>query len=153
MPRGKKPAPTQPPMAENNQAYGERGAEIAAQEAIPLPQVQPPGNPAGGQETAVNPAEMGPGAQLAAPDPMQAALLAAMGTEPPTPFTGPTTRPDEPVTAGLSRGPGPGIEAVPLLNRPAPPSPTAQVLAAMARANRDNPVLAQLAADAQARRI
>jgi hypothetical protein len=39
---------------------------------------------------------------------------------PPTPLSAPTTRPTEPVQAGLSTGPGPGPEAIPALNINAP---------------------------------
>lgn len=41
---------------------------------------------------------------------------------PPIPLSAPSTRPNEPVQAGLSVGPGPGPESIPSLN-PATPNP------------------------------
>lgn len=43
---------------------------------------------------------------------------------PPTPINAPTSRPSEPVQAGLSLGPGPGPDAIPALSpTPAGPDP------------------------------
>lgn len=61
----------QPVTAATGQAYGQAGAQRAAQQAIPLP----------------GPGELGP-------------------------FDRPTERPQEPVTAGLPVGAGPGPEAL-----------------------------------------
>lgn len=62
------------------QTYGEAGAQVAAQQAVPL---QGPSGPAPGSLT---------------------------------PLTAPTQRPGEPITAGLSTGPGPGPEALGIQN-------------------------------------
>lgn len=81
----------QPAQAATGQAYGERGQQMQAQQAMPLPDLR-----AGG---------MG--------DPMAEVEQAALGM--PAPMGGlnaPTSRPTEPVTAGLGLGPGVGPEAV-----------------------------------------
>lgn len=84
----------QAPKAPNDQAYGQRGDQIAAQQAMPLPQnAAPPPRPSTSGPT-------GP-----------SVIDAAAGFDPGiTPLTAPSTRPGEPVTAGLSTGPGPGRE-------------------------------------------
>lgn len=69
------------------QPYGQASAQEAAQRAVPLPAA--------------------PRVQAAPPQPAPAALPGAAG-----PFTRATERPGEPLTAGLSIGPGPGPEAV-----------------------------------------
>ena len=56
-----------------------------------------------------------------APTDQLAAALAALGNPQPVGLANPSSRPDEPVTAGLSRGPGPGPEAIPGLVRQGPP--------------------------------
>lgn len=73
----------QPVQAAAGQPYGERGAQEQAQRAIPLPAAPP----------------------VSAPPPSPAP--GSFG-----PFTRPTEFPDEPLTAGLPVGPGPGPEAV-----------------------------------------
>ena len=89
------PRTRQPAQAENSQAYGEAGQQIAAQQAIPLPQVNSPA----------------PGPPQAAPQGRMDPMAAAMAYEPGiTPLGAGTQRPHEPVTAGLSTGPGPGPE-------------------------------------------
>lgn len=119
MPRDRK---TQPPQAPNAQAYGMRGDQMAAQRAMPLPQSAPPplsrdiptGPPPG------PPPQMGQPAPPAAPpmaaepqiNPEDPTLLALAQQFDPgiTPLGAPTDRPNEPVTTGLSTGPGPGPE-------------------------------------------
>lgn len=79
----------QAPMAATGQGYGQAGAQIAAQQAVPLP-AQPP---------------------LPAPTAHQAAegfQMPAFG-----PFDRPTERPDEPLTHGAPIGPGAGTEILP----------------------------------------
>lgn len=78
--------PPQPVTAAPNQAYGERGAQEQAQQEMPLPDAQ---------------AGM-----------MQQAMGAAQAHDfQPVNLGAPTARPGEPITAGLSSGPGPGPEA------------------------------------------
>lgn len=77
--------------------YGEHGQLIADQRSVPLPNV-----PAVGPAAAVPP----PAQQQ--PVPTQ------------QPFTRPTERPNEPVTAGLPNSPGPGPEALTVNTQPAP---------------------------------
>jgi hypothetical protein len=82
----------QPVRTAPGQPYGQAGQQAAAQQAIPLPQ-QP------SVQTAPVPSQ--------APTPPEPGLLHA-----------PTTRPGEPVTAGLPVGPGPGTEALGPLGQP-----------------------------------
>lgn len=90
----------QAPSAPNAQAYGQRGDQIAAQQAMPLPQAQ--GAPSMPQGVPSGPPPIEPGLieQAAAFDPQI------------TPLAAPSSRPGEPVTAGLSRGAGVGPEAL-----------------------------------------
>jgi hypothetical protein len=81
---------TQAPRAVPGQTYGDAGQQIAAQQAVPLPQQAPP--PAAGQGSPGVPG--GPsGAPL-------------------TPIGAPTQRPGEPLTTGIPTGPGAGPEAL-----------------------------------------
>lgn len=77
----------QPVQAAAGQAYGERQAQEQAQRAVPLPAAPPVQTP---------PPSSAPGA-----------LPGSFGD-----FLRPTERPNEPLTAGLPVGPGPGPEAV-----------------------------------------
>lgn len=85
----------QPVQAAAGQPYGVRGAQEAAQRAVPLPAAPPvrsapPPAPASG----VSPVTTGP-------------LPGALGS-----LTRPTDRPDEPLTHGLPFGPGAGPEVI-----------------------------------------
>ena len=108
MPRKRKPpAPgnqggyaAQPAQAPTGMPYGEHKASIDAQQALPMAQVVPP---------------TGTGGPTPAPDPaqrLQAAVAAARRMRPPSPLTGPSQRPAEPITAGMATGPGPGPEVL-----------------------------------------
>lgn len=77
----------QGPRAVPGQTYGQAGAQIAAQQAVPLPRQAPPGAGAGSS----------PGAPSSTGAPL-------------TPMDAPTQRPDEPLTAGIAGGAGPGPE-------------------------------------------
>lgn len=138
MPRKRK---TLPPQAENAQAYGEAGAQLEAQRAIPLP--ADPGVPTPSpvpQGRAAPPPIVGPDG------PHPSVLEAAMaGPTPDVTLRSATLRPDEPVTAGLDVGPGPGRASNPLLKAPAPRRAT--TLALIAEATGD-PTVAALAAQA-----
>ena len=76
----------QPVTVASGQPYGARQEQVAAQRALPLPAAPPVPAP---------------------PPPAPGALPGGRG-----PFTRPTEYPDEPLTAGMSMGPGPGPEAL-----------------------------------------
>lgn len=108
MPRKRKPpAPgdqggygAQPARAPTGMGYGEHQASIEAQRSLPLARVVPPA---------------GTNGPTAPPDPAQrlaAAVEAAKRMRPPSPLSGPTRRPNEPITAGMASGPGPGPEVL-----------------------------------------
>ena len=86
----------QPIMAADNQGYGVKGQQLAAERAVPLPQTQAPavGGPAG--------PESGGGDFTAPSTPAPGSLL----------FDHPSTNPNEPITNGLDFGPGAGPEAL-----------------------------------------
>lgn len=95
--------PTQPAKAPTGQGYGKAGEQIQAQRAMPLPNVRnvsvqrgPDGRIAG---VAVP--------EQAAPPPMTGIPPGSLGA-----LTRPTERPNEPLTAGIASGPGPGPEAM-----------------------------------------
>lgn len=140
-------AKTQAPAAPQDQAYGQRGEQIAAQNQLPLPDERGPVGPP--------PAPAAGGAPPLAPPPPPDPLAAAMAMAPPPPdgqLTAPTERPWEPVTAGLPLGDGPGPESIPLLAAPQRQTPAARALAILAAANDNDPNLARLAEQARARR-
>lgn len=85
---------TLPAVAPTGLPYGEHKQLVDAQRAVPLP--------------AAPPATAGPA--VASPVPTTPGSL--------PPFDRPTERPDEPVTAGLAVGPGPGPEVLNLGMRP-----------------------------------
>lgn len=109
MPRRRKPAPApgntggygaQPAAAPTGMPYGDRQASIESQQALPLARVVPPGGTDGSS---------------APPDPaqrLQQAVEAARRMRPPSPLSGPSRRPNEPITAGMASGPGPGPEVL-----------------------------------------
>lgn len=96
---------TQPIRAPQDQGYGERGDQIAAQQAMPLPDNRslPQNAPA--------PAGTDPGRPGAGVDPVQAALQGAAALPPAGILTSPGD-PQVPVTAGLGVGAGPGPEVL-----------------------------------------
>jgi hypothetical protein len=84
----------QKPTAVPNQGYGQAGAQLAAQKVVPMAGAPPPPVPA-------------------APAPRQMPGAGGFATPEDTPtLIAPTQRPDEPLTAGLPFGPGPGPEAL-----------------------------------------
>jgi hypothetical protein len=114
-----------PKMAATGQTYGEAGKQMAAQAAVPM-----------------------------APSPTEPAITAPL---PPvqmpgqiTDLTGPTNRPNEPLTAGMNFGPGPGSEVFGAIPRPAPGSNAdlAERVRAVASLY-PNPALLQLLMDLQ----
>lgn len=80
-----------PIQAAPNQGYGEAGAQLAAQRAVPM---AAPHAPAGVGGPVPSPAPAGP-----APGGLGDLLR-------------PTERPGEPLTSGIAQGPGPGPEAL-----------------------------------------
>lgn len=97
------PPSTQAPAAPKGQQYGQQGAQLQAQEIVPVA-----GSPTG--EPGRPRSSSGPSAQ---PQP---------GLEPgnvPT-LDDPSAYPDQPITAGLPTGPGPGPEALNMANFGAP---------------------------------
>lgn len=140
MPRKSKRT-TQAPRAENDQSYGEKGAALDAQRAMPLPDIAGQRQAAIAQAPGAAPAAApGPGSSAApgpALDPMDAAVAAGAGYVPSnTPLDAPSRRPMEPVTAGAPLGAGPGLEALGV-GGPAPTSPTVQALQVLARTSND----------------
>lgn len=106
MPRAAKPGPvgsagnrtdrpsTLPTSAVPSKQYGQKAAELVAQKQVPMASgdLLPGGAPAAPQP---------PAGQAPPPQPGGMAPLDA-----------PTNRPNEPVTAGASQGPGPGMSAI-----------------------------------------
>lgn len=122
------------------QVYGARTTQEAGQRVVPVaapptgaaPPAPVPANVAAPGTKAQPAAALGiPGAQ-ATPGP--AARPQALPGQ--LPFTGPSERPNEPVTAGLKLGPGPGPEALTgfgaLVNKTAPSDSTVSLLASLA---------------------
>lgn len=124
----------QPAQAPGDQAYGAAGAQIAAQQQMPLPDMRAPG---GGPAPAAPGGPPGPDV-----DPAAAALQAAMGMAPPEPPPWAAGPVDENIHAGLPIGPGPGPEALGNVGRR--PAPVADMLLRMADATGD-PYLAEMA--------
>lgn len=118
MPRGpRKPGPREnrsdlpaPGTLQNGRPYGARADTEAALSAVPMP--------SGGTEdlaaTAAGPS-----------DPFSQFVAAAQGAQPPGQglLSSPTDSPDEPVTAGLDIGAGPGPEALPQMLATQGPDP------------------------------
>ena len=91
---------TQAPSAAPGQTYGVQAQQLRAQQTAPLPKQAPPSlAPAAGPPGGPTP----PGAQ-----PTQAPMQpGGLG-----PLHAPTDNPNQPLTAGLPSGPGPGPEAL-----------------------------------------
>lgn len=122
-------APAQPVAAAPGQPYGERAAQEQDQAQVPLPDA----------------ASAGPVAPV--PQLSQQALEGAMAMEPPPPggiLGGESLRPNEPVTAGIAHGPGPGPEVVGLQ----PQSRAVRTLELAASVS-TNPAIARLLASAR----
>jgi hypothetical protein len=99
----------QAPKAVTGQAYGDRKAQLDAQKVIPLSnQPAPPQGTSAPQGMAAMAGQVGGGAVGPIPS-----------------LSAPSARPDEPITAGLPSGPGPGPEA---LNIPPTPGADDQML-------------------------
>lgn len=81
---------TQSPQAPKGQGYGIAGAQIESQKVQPIAGAPTPGSPSG--TPTVVPPNMDPGTVPSLSDP--------------------TAMPEQPVTAGLTGGPGPGMEGL-----------------------------------------
>lgn len=131
------PRNRQAPNAPTGQPYGDRQEQIQSQQAIPLPQGGRPSLPASGGG-APAPAPGGP-----PQDPMAAAVEYARNFDPGvTPLTAPSQRPGEPITTGLSLGPGAGPE---IFSQPSRAMKSADVLDKLSNFN-GNTRLSELAA-------
>lgn len=117
MVRARQPSPTAnrsdlavPNVQAPAQQYGERQQQQAAQQAVPI--ARPPGTPS------TAPATPTPGSAAPPTPPPTGPSGGAQGGLPPVsgpgilPFLHPSNRPNEPVTAGLPTGAGPGPEAL-----------------------------------------
>lgn len=100
--QGAEPVTTAP-----GQEYGQRSQQRAAQRTVPL--APPP---------QAGPAAAAPSPSPAGPPGMPPAQSPLMSGEPPADHAGlvsflhPTNRPNEPITAGMASGPGPGPEVL-----------------------------------------
>lgn len=122
MPRKKKPTGpstqggygAQPIREPTGQPYGDRQASVDSQRAMRLPEVPGPSapGPAGGApaSAAAGGAPAGPAGPEQPQDRLEAAMQAALKMRAPDPLMGPTKRPSEPLTTGMSIGPGGGPE-------------------------------------------
>ena len=106
------------------QGYGEAAQQQAAQQAIPMGSQPVPG----ASMSAPAPAPQAPAQQMP-----QATMSDQLSAPPQAypgelPFLHPTMHPDEPITAGIDSGPGPGSEII-----SGPPAPVANDLIMAAR--------------------
>lgn len=114
--------------------YGDHQKLIAAQQAVPMAPAPTPAAPAPGPPAAATSPAGGPG-------------LPVPGAQ--GPLLRPTERPNEPVTAGLPTGPGPGPEALGPLSRPSGGSTVAGLLQTLASSPNATPEVRALAGYAQ----
>lgn len=145
MPRGQRKTITGDPARANvpvaGQTYGNGVEQQQLEAAMPTPNAAP-ATPNSGAVTP-NQAQTAPNT---APYNHEAALAAASQYADQTGILkGDTNRPNEPITAGLTRGPGPGPEALGLTRG----SPTGDLLRRLSAATGD-PSLAELAMKARA---
>lgn len=110
MPRKRQPTlsgqPSQPISPVPGQTYGMGEQQMAMQRTMPAPQQATVPRPAAPQP------QQAPQAAQQAADPNQMMAAAAQLRDQTGLLQQPTQRPNEPVTAGLSRGPGAGPEAL-----------------------------------------
>lgn len=133
------PRTRQAVQAAPGQPYGEAGQQETAQRAIPLPRREAP-SPQGSPQPGPPPVPQGdPAAQTQPQDLVQVARDFDPGI---TPLTAPTDRMHEPVTSGLSLGPGAGPD---IFSQPARANRSADVLTALAQAS-GNDAFLELAA-------
>ena len=137
----------------SNKAYSNR-TDLNASVPVEAAPDQPYGE-AAQQKVAQNAIPIAPTPVATAPAPSPAAPAQAGGTlgqvsrptapEPGSlPFLHPTNRPDEPITAGMNFGPGPGSEVM----APGPPA-VSDTFASLAQGQHASPLLSALAAAAR----
>jgi hypothetical protein len=120
-PRGNRsdlPAPgsaAQPVRVASGRPYGERGRTTAALSALPLPDASTDDLPSAAAAGASGQRGGGDGGGAVPTDPLAEFVAAAQGAQAPGQglLSAPSSRPGEPVTAGLPIGPGGGAEAMP----------------------------------------
>lgn len=122
---------TQPVQVPTGLPYGDRQQLEQAQQAVPLPNGPP-------QQPDVHPV-----------------LAGAQQMQPPagSMLAGPTTAPNEPLTAGIPLGAGPGPEALPGLGAPARYDTVNQLLTQLAASPDASPEVTRLAAYVQTGRL
>lgn len=123
---------TQAATAAPGQEYGQAAAQLRAQQSLPLPKQGMPAASAAAPPAPASPATPG------GPPP------GSLG-----PLDAPTARPNEPITTGLSSGPGPGPEALGP-GAPTDPNPTVAMLKGIL-ARYPNPDLQALITEAESR--
>lgn len=128
MPRKPRPNRTdllaQPTRTATGQGYGKAKAAQQAQSAVPLPQEVPVGRPD-----------------------MQNVLAQAQAFQMPMGLAAPTERPNEPLTAGMDMGAGPGSE---ILDSPGPDGLLVRGMAALKAMGADSdPLTKQILQEAQ----
>ncbi len=156
MPRNAKRNPAAPsamPATSPGQSYGVGGDQKAALAQLPMAEGEQLGTQVPIDEAQAPSAVTAAQPAAAALSPDDAALAMA-----PPPEGGAleadTAFPDEPFSAGMSIGDGPGPEVVPLLsNQSGRVGPVAATLAAIAAATGGDPRIQQLADRAAARRV
>lgn len=118
----------QSPQDIPGQQYGAVVAGHQLQQSLPTPQVDPGSvAPVAGQVPTPPPSQGQPAQPIGDP------FAAAQSMPGPQPLFGASQRPDEPVTAGLTRGPGPGPEVVGIQSR----TPLGDMLRMMSDVTRD----------------
>lgn len=140
MPRKNKQQPTS--VTAPGQPYGIAGEQQAAMKMVPLPDTQV--NPSMSDPVAPSPMDAGAAPAPAAPqNPMEEAIKAALiSPSPDAPaFSAPTTRPDESIFTPASMPSAPR------------PSDVGNILRALAEDVGGDPVLSQLAAQADQQRL
>lgn len=114
-----------------NQQYGQQTAQVAAQKEVPIAAPPGPALPAPVTTPSASPAPGG------APPTAAGGVLHPTSAEPgELSWTGPSQRPQEPITAGMPQGPGPGTDVLTgigaIANRRAPQDTATTLLATLA---------------------
>lgn len=102
-------APAQAPAPVVDGTYGDGERALEAQRRMPTPDYSAQAGPVPGGPGPVSPGG-GPGQALSPTDRMTQAMQLMARMSPPRSLEAPSERPDQPLTAGLNLGPGPGPE-------------------------------------------
>lgn len=110
--------PSQPIRVPTGLPYGDNQQLHASEALAPIPAVPPTPPPSAGMTATASSGATGPGYTG-------------------VPFGAPTTRPDEPITAGVNIGAGPGTEILPVQHQPqyATAGPMTQMLTRLSAAD------------------